>query len=200
METQPHTIPRIAIQSIAAGLLMMAFFTMIWATAGHFGLAGRDHNAELIFFGVLSVLFIANAIRLFSIAKQFPKLSADEDKAEGKRSGMWFGIIFGAEGLGIFIAVNIVTNIGHADLVMPVIALVVGLHFYPLAWVFKRKLDYYLATWSTLVAVCSIVFTLNKIFSADDILAFVGIGLAIATSCYGLNMIYQGKRLEKMAV
>jgi len=200
METRPHTIPRIAIQGIATGLFMMAFFTMIWALIGHFGLHGRDHSIELVFFGLLAAAFIANGIYLFSIAKRFPKLSNEADIAESKKSSKWFGIIFGAEGLGIFIAVNIVTNIGHADLVMPVIALVVGLHFYPLAWVFKRRLDYYLATWSTLVAVCSIVFTLNKTHSADDILAFVGIGLAIATSCYGLNMIYQGRRLEKMGV
>ena len=200
METQPHTIPCVAIQGIATGLFMMAFFTMIWAFIGHFGLHGRDHNIEIIFFALLAAAFVANGIYLFSIAKRFPKLSNEADIAESKKSSKWFGIIFGAEGLGIFIAVNIVTNIGHADLVIPVIALVVGLHFYPLAWLFKRTLDYYLATWSTLVAICGIVLTLNKTFTEHEVFAFVGVGIAIATSCYGLYMMYNGRRLSKMGV
>jgi len=198
MKTQPHTIPRIAIQSIASGLLMMAFFTMMWATMANLGLNGRDHYAVLVFFGILAILFVSNAIHLLTIAKRFPKLSSEEDKAEGKRSGKWFGIIFGAEGLGIVIAINIVKYLGHDDLVIPVIALVVGLHFYPLGWVFKRTLDYYLATWATLIAVLSIIFTLNKTLTANDVLAFVGVGIGIATSCYGLYMIKDGMRLTRL--
>ena len=124
-------------------------------------------------------------------------MSSDADKAEGKKTGMWFGIIFGAEGLLIFVAINIVTNIGHADLVIPVIALVVGLHFYPMAKIFKRSIDYYLATWATLVAVCGIILVLNKTYRPEYIYAFVGIGLAVATSCYGLYMIYSGRRMAK---
>lgn len=197
MSEQPYTIPRIAIQSIATGSFMMAFFTMMWAIMGHFGLDGRDHYIELVIFGILAAAFVINGIYLFSIAKRFPKLSTEEDKAEGKKSGMWFGIIFGAEGLGIVIAINIVKYLGHDDLVIPVIALVVGLHFYPLGWVFKRTLDYYLATWATLIAVLGIVFTLNKTLTENDVLAFVGVGIGIATSCYGLYMIKEGRRLSE---
>jgi uncharacterized membrane-anchored protein len=111
-------------------------------------------------FPLLAIAFVVNGISLFRIAKHFPKVESEEDKAEGKKTGMWFGIIFGAGGLLIFIAINIVTNMGHPELTIPVIALVVGLHFYPLARVFKRTIDYYLATWSTIIAVLGIVFSL----------------------------------------
>ena|ERR1700761_5717994 len=199
MHTEKHVIPRIAIQSIATGLIMMAAFTMIWAMMGHFGLAGRDNNIELIVFGLLAVLFVSRSIYFFGQAKKFPASMTAADKERGKKEGKWFGIIFGAEGLGIFIAINIVRNIGHDDLTIPVIALVVGLHFYPLAKVFKRKLDYYLATWSTLIAILSIVFTLNHTLSPNDILAFTGVGLAIATSSYGIYMLKYGRSmLNKM--
>jgi hypothetical protein len=198
MSNSQHTIPRVAIQSIASGAFMMAFFTMMWALIAHFALAGKDYNIEIIIFAILAIAFITNGIYLFTIAKRFPKLSEEADIAEGKRSGKWFGIIFGAEGLGIFIAINIVRLLGHDDLVIPVIALVVGLHFYPLGWVFKRTLDYYLATWATLTAILGIVFTLNKTYPENNILAFVGIGLAIATSSYGLYMMYEGRRLSKL--
>jgi hypothetical protein len=178
---------------------MMAFFTLMW-TGIAYGSMGSNGLIILIIFALASIVFIVNAIRLFSISKRFPKLESEEDKAEGKRSGKWFGIIFGAEGLGIFIAINVVINLGHADLTIPVIALVVGLHFYPLAKVFRRTIDYYLATWTTIIAIIGIALILNKSYSTATVDAFVGVATAIATSCYGTYMIYEGKRLSKSVI
>jgi hypothetical protein len=200
MEKQPHLIPAAAVKGIASGLLMMAFFTMIWTGIAYSGLHGTAYALILLVFPLLAIAFIAKGIYLFRIAKHFPDLVSDEDKAEGKKMGKWFGIIFAGEGLGIFIAINIVINIGHPELVIPVIALVVGLHFYPMAKIFKRTIDYYLATWSTVIAVLAIIFSLNNTLSVPNISAFTGIGLAAATSCYGLYMMYRGNQLPNPAV
>ena len=193
METEPHLIPAAAVKGIASGLLMMAAFTLIWAGIAYGGLYGTSYALILIVFPLLAITFVVKGIGLFRLAKHFPKVESDEDKAEGKKMGMWFGIIFGAEGLLIFVAVNIVINIGHPELAIPVIALVVGLHFFPMAKVFKRTVDYYLATWSTLIAVAAILLSLNKVLSQPNVMAFTGIGLAVATSCYGLYMIVRGR-------
>ena len=195
MDNQPHMIPAVAVKGIASGLLMMACFTLIWTGIAYGGLHGTAYAWGLIIFPILAIVFVANGISLFNLAKHFPKVESEEDKAEGKKMGMWFGIIFGAEGLFIFIAINIVTNIRHPELTIPVIALVVGLHFYPMAKVFKRTIDYYLATWSTIVAILAILFSLNHTLSQSNILAFTGIGLAVATSSYGLHMAYRGREL-----
>jgi hypothetical protein len=195
MTNEPNIIPRIAVRSIATGLLMMAFFTTMWTGIAFGSLNGSA--VGLIIFPLLCLTFIAYAIYLFSISKRFPALTTEEDKAEGKRSGMWFGIIFGVEGLLIFIAINIVTNFGHANLVIPVIALVVGLHFYPMAKLFRRTIDYYLATWTTLIAIVGIILVLKKTYADAHVYAFVAIGTAIATSCYGLYMMYSGWKIDK---
>ena len=196
MENEPNIIPGAAVKSISTGLVMMAFFTLLWACIGFAGLKGGNYWFALLIFPAFSILFVVNAIKLFGIVKYFPKLTSEADIAEEKKMGKWFGIIFGAEGLGIFIGINVVINLGHPDLTIPVIALVVGLHFFPLAKVFKRTIDYYLATWSTLIAVSAIVFTLNKTMTENAVLAFVGIGIAIATSCYGFYMIYAGRKVR----
>ncbi len=141
------------------------------------------------------ITFLIQGIRYFGMARKYPAIPSEEEAAEGKKMGMWFGIIFGAEGLFIFLGVNLVNRLGHTDLIIPVIALVVGLHFYPLGRIFKRKIDYWLATWTTGVAVLGILFTLNKTFSFQAISAFVGVGVAIATSCYGWYMINYGKSM-----
>lgn len=194
--TEPNkTIPREAITGIATGLMLMAVFTSIWASVANAGLNGSDHHVALYGFGVLIGVFFASSISVFTRAKNFPKSTSAADIAIRKKSGMWFGIIFGAEGFLIFIAVNAVINLGHPELTIPAIALVVGLHFYPMAKIFKRKVDYYLATWTTLVAITAIILSLNKTFSEPQALAFVGIGTAIATSCYGIYMLNYGTKL-----
>ena len=197
METERKILPGAAVQGIGTGLIMMAFFTLIWAGIAFGGLYGSNFWFFLLIFPVFSILFVVGAIKLFRIAKYFPKLSSEADIAERKKMGKWFGIIFGAEGLGIFIAINIVINLGHADLTIPVMALVVGLHFFPLAKVFKRSIDYYLASWSTIIAILAIAFVLNRIMTENAAMAFTGIGIAIATTCYGIFMMIRGRRLRK---
>ena len=194
MEEESPIPPAAAVKGTATGLFIMALFTMIWAGIAYGGLHGTTYALLLVIFPLLSVFFIVKGVALFKIAKNFPELTSEADIAEEKRIGKWFGIVFGAEGLGIFIGINIVVNLGYPELTIPVIALVVGLHFYPMGEIFKRTIDYYLATLSTIIAVCGIVFSLKKLMPANYILAFLGIGLAIATSCYGL---YMAKRATK---
>ena len=195
MTEEQKLIPRVAVRGIASGLLLMSIFTLMWSGIA-FG--SLDHGwPVLIIAALIATTFIAKAVYLFNISKHFPGLQTEADKAEEKRTGKWFGIIFGAEGLGIFIAVNLVINLGYADLTIAVIALVVGLHFYPMAKIFRRTIDYYLATWTTLIAICGIVLILRKVYPVKDVDAFVGIGTAVATSCYGTYMMIRGWKLEK---
>ncbi len=196
MDKEPHIIPDVAVKGIATGLVMMAAFTLIWAGIAFGGLHATNYWFVLLVFPIFSALFLVNAVKLFRVAKYFPKLTSEADIAERKKIGKWFGIIFGAEGLGIFIGINLVVNLGHPDLAIPVMALVVGLHFFPLAKVFKRTVDYYLATWSTVIATLAIVFVLNKTMTEPNAMAFVGIGIAIATSCYGVYMVVRGRGIE----
>jgi hypothetical protein len=192
-----HIIPASALRGVATGLLMMTFFTGIWAGIAYGGLFMSTFRFVLILFLVFMILFLVNGVRFFRIAKKFPGAVSHEDATEKKRMGKWFGIIFGAEGLAIFLAVNIVIKLGHPDLIIPAIALVVALHFYPMAKIFKRKIDYWLATWATLIAICGFILTLNKTIPSDSVQSFVGIGIALATSSYGIYMIMEGKRFIK---
>ncbi|MBL4675231.1 MAG: hypothetical protein JKY70_03345 [Mucilaginibacter sp.] len=194
------TPPKGAVKGTATGLFMMCFFTMIWAAVAYGGLQESIYTWSLAIFPVLSVVFLIKGISLFKMARGIPESTSETDRAEQKRIGKWFGITFGAEALGIFIGINLVVNLGYPELTLPVMALVVGLHFYPMAKIFKRKIDYYLATFSTLFALSSIVFTLRKTMPANYILAFLGVGLAITTSCYGLYMARQATRWSNASV
>lgn len=194
MDAGQKLIPKPAVKGIATGLCLMAFFTLIWAGIA-FGAIYKTASAfMLLIFPLLSAWFLLYAVKLFRAAKYFPKLTTEADLAEEKRIGKWFGIIFGAEGLGIFIGINVVINLGHPELTIPTLALVVGLHFFPLAKVFKRTVDYYLATWTTLIATAAYALLLNKILPEQKVIAITGVGVALATSLYGLYMMLRGRK------
>ncbi len=61
------------------------------------------------------------------------------------------------EGIGIFIASNVVTNLGRPDLLLPAIALVVGLHFLPIAYAAAFRPFYVLAAFLLLSAMTSLL-------------------------------------------
>jgi archaellum biogenesis protein FlaJ (TadC family) len=192
---QEKQLPREAISASALGSLLMGIFTAAWASIANVGFQGRDHYIFLALFLLFVVLFIINAISLYKASKRYPAASTAADKERKKKTGMWFGIIFGLEGITIPIAVNIVIFLGHPELVIPAMALVVGLHFYPMATIFQRKIDYYLATWATLIALAGFYLSLKKNLPESDIRAFIGVGLGMATSAYGFYTIWYGRRL-----
>jgi hypothetical protein len=190
-------IPKIAMQSIAGGLLLMAFFTTVWGGIAWGNSKGVISYAIPILFSLCCLLFIGYGIHFFLMAKRFPKLESAEDKAEGKRMGMWYGIIFGLEGILIPAAAGICIYLQHPNLILPAMALVVGLHFYPMAKIFKRTIDYYLATWTCLVAIAAFVIILRGIVTPISVYTLLGVGIALATISYGLQMIKEGKRYIK---
>ena len=109
--------------------------------------------------------------------------------------GIWYGIIFGAEGVTIPIVCGLLVYFRQTAFILPAIALVIGLHFYPMARIFKRTIDYYLATWTCIVAFSAIAAIINNMLPQNTIYALLGMGVAMATTGYGLYMIYEGKRL-----
>jgi hypothetical protein len=200
MNTNDNRVPAIAIRSIAAGLLLMAFFTMMWTGIAESGFNGRDHEIVAIVFAVFSIVFIAAAIYLFVISKHFARITTDAEKLEGKKMVKWYGIIFGSEGAVIGITCGILYYLHYGNFIIPGIALIVGLHFYPMAIIFKRKIDYYLASWTCIVAACGIVMLIMKSITEPVLFAFTGVGVALATSGYGIYMLYTARQYTKTPV
>nr|WP_199076780.1 hypothetical protein [Pedobacter sp. ASV19] len=200
MTTQENNIPREALRAVGTGLLLMSVFTMIWSSIANGGYQGQDRHLFLYFCIIIVLVFIVNSIKLFRLSSALPLSSSEQQNQEKKRSGKWFAIIFGLEGISIPIAINIAIYMHHPELSIPLMALVVGLHFYPLAWVFRRKIDYFLATWSCIIAISAIYFSLHQTFSQGNILAMVGTGLALATIAYGIYMIYKGRKMAIKAL
>lgn len=90
---------------------------------------------------VLAVGIGVRAMRSLRLAKT-PPPSTPEQTAAGRRTGRRFGMIFGLEGLAIAGAVAILNAVHRPQAIVLAVAIIVGLHFFPLARIFHVPMYY----------------------------------------------------------
>ena len=188
-------VPRAALRGTAFGILLMGLFTSIWLTIASSALSGIYHWICLGLLATVLVSFVVYAVRLLIKAKEFPR-TKPEDKAEGRRIQIWYGVIFGAEGLLIGAACGILGANGLDKHIVPTIALIVGLHFYPMAAVFRRKFDYLTGTWTSMIAITALLLETRQVISLPQAFLMVGFGTAIATISYGVFMMARAEKYK----
>ncbi|RUL75950.1 hypothetical protein EKH80_09500 [Dyella choica] len=135
------------------------------------GLLTTSHSALLILPVLVLAAFLAN---LFRVRRS---LSAIRQRTEqAGKVVMWSTI---GEGVGIPVAINVVKNFGHPEWVLPAIALVVGLHFIPMAFAIPFKAFYALG--AVLVAGSIIGMMLPQPIGAALSGLIAGAGLWVAS-------------------
>lgn len=129
----------------AWGAIVMGFFGAVFAAvtlALPLQWSGAAIGLPFLVFAVI-VLAAALVIRMPSIGFTLSR--------QAKRAILWSST---AEGIGIFVAVNLVNNLGHPELLLPAIALVVGLHFFPIAYAVPFHFFYLLGAALLAAAAC----------------------------------------------
>jgi hypothetical protein len=81
------------------------------------------------------VRLIPIVVSLAIIALYVPAIrhAPEQTGDENRRRGRLIGIASAAEGIAIFVIANVLLNIGRFDQFAPAVAIIVGLHFIPLA-------------------------------------------------------------------
>lgn len=115
----------------SGAIIMTAFATIWWVV----GVRLASSSSPLLYgvaiaFGLLVLVMAGRA--------PAPNISADEQS----RRGRLVGIASAVEGVAIFLVANILANIGRSDLTAAAVAIIVGLHFLPLAWRLPASLYY----------------------------------------------------------
>jgi hypothetical protein len=121
----------------AWGAIIMSFFGALFAAltlAFQFGWTG-------LALGLPFVLFAAIALAAVMVIRWPGEGIAPSKQAE--RVILWSSI---GEGVGLFVAANLVINLGHREMLLPAMALVVGLHFLPMAHAIPFRPFYGLGT------------------------------------------------------
>lgn len=184
--TEPEWNPSAEVRGRAVGLMLMSIFGACWILVG-VGVS-RIHNPARLAIQAADVLIALNllalGVRLFMDARQLARRTSAADEAPGRRSGRLFGLIFGAEILLIIVVIRILLTASLERLVLPAIAVVVGLHFLPLAAVF-RVATYYITggvlTMLGAIGIIGILITNAEVTWGAGVAFSVGLALFATT-------------------
>jgi len=129
---------RLRARGRATGALVVTVFGTLWAGAGLW--AWRAPAWSWVVLAVVATSLLADAIRTLRATPPIDERALPAELAaqrlRGDRIFRWAVV---GEGVGIFLAVNVVTNLGHPQWQPAAALLVVGLHFLPLATAFGYR-------------------------------------------------------------
>jgi hypothetical protein len=131
------------------GAIIMGFFGALFAsmTLGlQFGWTGAALGLPFFVFAVIALFAVATIRRPGEGIRPSPQQG---------RVIMWSSI---GEGVGLFAVANLVINLGHHEWLLPAMALVVGLHFLPMAFAIPFRPFYVLGV--ALLVAAALGFTL----------------------------------------
>ncbi|MEM5008880.1 hypothetical protein WKH54_28000 [Priestia megaterium] len=197
------TIPRAAVRGTASGVIFMAFFGTLWAGIGIRGMQGWEFPVLITLSLLIGVILFISAIALIKNSRQLTNEVIKKDRDRWRKRNRWFGIIFSLEGLFIAIAAFICVSTNHLNLFVPIMAFIVGAHFFPLASLFQVPIYYITGTLLCLLATIVMLTSPVKIIISDhQIMAWwvsVGFGSSLILWGTGVIVCLRGFRMLSMA-
>lgn len=195
-----NVVAKADIRGTASGVMFMAFFGTVWADIGIGGL--RTSNA--IWLLILVVLIGATLFYLgIRMIRRSRNLTYSGQSRNTKNINKWFNIIFVTE-FGLIATVAIITNvIERFDLFFPIMAIIVGLHFFPLAHLFQVNVYYLTGALLCLLAIVTLLFVPLEINIAghriDAWWTFLGLGSMLILWITSLVILTMGYKLLRIA-
>ena len=159
----------------AIGALILTGFAALWMLFA-FRFVRRFGWRTLLLIVLITAGMCWSAARQIQRARQMPKPTvATQPIAAERETGREFEIVLALEWIPILVAVIIFNRIRRPDFILPTIALIVGLHFIPLARVFAVPLYYASGIAIMVVAIASFVSKPP----ARQAIACIGSGVAL---------------------
>ncbi|MGB6687438.1 MAG: hypothetical protein WBE76_06315 [Terracidiphilus sp.] len=145
------------VRGCLAGAAILTLFGSAWCIIALASWAARPGWSIPAGFVATIALLGLCVLRLIAL-RNIPNIDDPAAAAKGKRAGILFGIIFGAEGGLIALCATLLARMG-LDIWIPIaVAIIVGLHFLPLARVFEVPLYYWTGALSVLGMLgCSLI-------------------------------------------
>ncbi|MGK5044396.1 hypothetical protein ACQ4WP_00670 [Janthinobacterium sp. GB4P2] len=130
----PRTSTTLA--SSAIGAMFFSLFGGVWVAAWCEQTFGAQPLALLPIAGLTVLLFM---LAWSQFRRHRAAHAAAEQSPQAKRVGRLFNIVNAGQWIAIFIVGNVLKNVGLQAWFIPAVILIVGLHFFPLAWLFKAR-------------------------------------------------------------
>jgi len=188
------------VRGTASGVMFMAFFGTVWADIGIGGLQVSGAIWLLILAILIGATLFFSGIRMIRNSRN---LSNTNKSRNAKNIDKWFNIVFITEFVLIGIAAIVTNVIGHFDWFFPIMAIIVGVHFFPLAHLFQVSAYYVTGTLLCLLAIVTLVFVPLEIsiggHQIDAWWTLVGLGSMLILWITSLVILSMGRKLLSIA-
>jgi hypothetical protein len=149
----------------------------------------------VVVFTIVALVFIVDGILTLISARKLPAVDTAERRRRTRSISNRFYLIFVIEAVLIAIVCVILFTTGGTSYLIPAIALIVGVHLIPLARVFERRIDYYIAGIVAAAAVLSIILIATATLTPYAGWSLASIVAALGTSTYGIYMMRARRRM-----
>ncbi len=175
-------------RGLSIGAAILTAFGLFWALAAIHASASLTPAAAYAAIAIALILIIAS---LWCAARAQGREAQNPEAAErdGRRAGMWFGIIFTLEGAFIAAAAVLLSRQHLADWIPIATAAIVGLHFLPLARLFRARIYYLTGTLAAAAALASIAIS-----DAASRIAFVCVAMTAILWLTAIAALLQSRR------
>jgi hypothetical protein len=173
----------LAIGQIWLSLIGTSFVSILWV----FGQNPMQVSLILVGIGLVGLTLLGVSIILLRSGLRLPDNASPEtmarSRAIGKKIGLRFGSIVLAEVVIIGIIDAVLGQTNHGDWIVPVTYFIVGLHFVPLAFIFRVRPYIILGILWVLITLLTVILThastmLGQGLSAWVVFPIAGCGLA----------------------
>lgn len=202
IQTSPgRDLSRVVAQGAAGGIFFLTFFGAYWGSITAAFLSGAFQIISFLLVGLVTLGFFGMGGILFRDARRLPKEQSPEGAATGRRIWRWFGLIFGLEIVLIALASSLLSIFPLSQFIAPTTALIVGVHFIPLARLFRVGVYYLTGALLSVIALVALVALLLGLPMAGSSpynwSLFVGIGTTLVLWLTVLFMIRFGRRIVR---
>ncbi len=190
-------VSRALVKGYASGALVMAIFGGFWASIPTLGSTTFERRLFSAATLIVAVALSLYAIYLLRAARRLPDNPSPEAARRGESIGKQFAVVGMIEVIAIVLASILLGRTDHGELVPLVIALIVGVHFLPLAYIFQVRAYYFTGVIMSLLALVALValffgVTLGGPYAWATV---VGLGSALILWATALYILFITKRL-----
>lgn len=187
------------VRGTASGVMFMAFFGTVWADVGIGGLQKSGAIWLLILSILIGAVLFFSGIALIRGSRNLSNINARNSKNVDK----WFNIVFATQFALIIIAAIVCNSIGYFDWFFPIMAIIVGVHFFPLAYLFQVKVYYVIGTLLCLLTIATLLFVPLKVslgqYQINTWWSFVGFGSMLILWITSVVILSIGRKLLRIA-
>jgi hypothetical protein len=146
---------------LARSVLFLFFFGALWGSIGINGLNKLGEPWLAIVAMLIGLALLIAGVSLSRASRSSSTQAQKTNTQEVQHRNKWFRIVFATELIAILIAYVICNAVNRFDLFFPMMMLIVGIHFFPLAALFRVKKYYATGILLCLLAIVTI-FTMPE--------------------------------------